>query len=132
MTVTENTALPVIEVPPKDEISTQSAPVNTTTAATATGVNAAGPKVTPVQRLSTVYRKAKQTMTDAVTEAQKALNEKKHTQSSANAPTTGTDAARETSNVAIESTAPAEKKTANGFNTTFKDLLNRVKVNYMI
>jgi hypothetical protein len=134
MSATDNTTAPVIEVPPKDETiaetPAQSAPVNTTTAATATGVNATGPKVTPVQRLNSVYKKAKQTVTEAVTEAQKALNEKKPAQASANTTsndtTTAIEPENETSVTATSTTT--EKKAASGLNTTLKDLLNRVKV----
>jgi phenylalanyl-tRNA synthetase alpha subunit len=122
MSATDNTIAPVIETPPKDQTLTetpvQSAPVNATTTAIATGVNATGPKVTPVQRLSSVYKKAKQTVTEAVTEAQKALHEKKSTQT--NEATTEREAADVTTETA------AEKKVASG---PLKDLLDRVKVN---
>ncbi|GAN08807.1 hypothetical protein MAM1_0224d08323 [Mucor ambiguus] len=123
---------PVLEVPPKDTV-TESAPVNhtTTTAATATGVNATGPKVTPVQRLSSVYKKAKQTVTDAVAEANKAINEKK----AAKPATTATDA---DADAAITSTAAdpvttsqvpttTQDKKVETSNIAFKDLLARVK-----
>lgn len=122
---------PVLEVPPEDTVSTEPAPVNhttTTTAATATGVNATGPKVTPVQRLSSVYKKAKQTVTDAVAEANKAITEKK----AAKPATVDTDADAVATPAAAATTttttAAQDKKVGGTSNIAFKDLLARVKV----
>ena len=136
-TATTASEAPVLQVPPKDTV-TEPAPVNhtATTAATATGVNATGPKATPVQRLSSVYKKAKQTVTDAVAEANKAINEKK----AAKPATTATDAAAAAAAAATTSVDPVtttsvaaptethDKKVGTS-NVAFKDLLARVKVN---
>lgn len=138
---TANTSeAPVLQVSPKDTV-TEPAPVNhtATTAATATGVNATGPKTTPVQRLSSVYKKAKQTVTDAVAEANKAINEKKVSKP---ATTTATDAdaaaaapagAATTAEDPVTTTSEAptathEKKVGTS-SVAFKDLLARIKVN---
>ncbi|CAO3639659.1 unnamed protein product [Mucor fragilis] len=136
---TANTSeAPVLQVSPKDTV-TEPAPVNhtATTAATATGVNATGPKTTPVQRLSSVYKKAKQTVTDAVAEANKAINEKKVSKP---ATTTATDAdaaaaapagAATTAEDPVTTTSEAptathEKKVGTS-SVAFKDLLARIK-----
>jgi len=137
-TTTDTSEALVLQVPPKDSV-TETAPVNHTasTAATATGVNATGPKVTPVQRLSSVYKKAKQTVTDAVAEANKAINEKKAAKPAA-ATTEGasTDAdavtavTTATDPVATSQQAPTatQDKKVGSSNIAFKDLLARVKV----
>lgn len=137
-TATDTSEAPALQVPPKDS-ATETAPANHTasTAATATGVNATGPKVTPVQRLSSVYKKAKQTVTDAVAEANKAINEKKATKPAAAATegaTTDTDAVTAVTTTADPvatsqvPTATQGKKVGTS-NIAFKDLLARVKVN---
>lgn len=138
-TTTATTEAPVLDVPPKDTVN-ETAPVNTTTAATATGVNATGPKVTPIQRLSSVYNKAKQTVTDAVAEANKAINEKKTakpttTSEVAETPAVATTAAHvsvaeTTDPVQTSETATQDKKVGTS-NVAFKDLLARVKVIYV-
>lgn len=133
---TAETAAPVLEVPPKDETpatinveehqATNEAPVNIETAATTTPSAA---KVTPVQRLNSVFNKAKQTFTDVYSEAQKAINEKKTTITAA---TTSTPAAADAPDVqAVTTTTPTDKKVGAtaAATATFKDILNRVKVN---
>ncbi|KAL7310365.1 hypothetical protein PS15m_009877 [Mucor circinelloides] len=135
-TATDTSEAPALQVPPKDS-ATETAPANHTasTAATATGVNATGPKVTPVQRLSSVYKKAKQTVTDAVAEANKAINEKKAAKPAATATegaTTDTDAVTAVTTTADPvatsqvPTATQGKKVGTS-NIAFKDLLARVK-----
>lgn len=141
---TNTATAPVIEVPPKDEspavinvddhvvnTETTTAPVTTTT------------KVTPAQRLNSVFTKARQTVTDAVSDAQKALNERKTinqaTATTATTATTTTVAAAvpsgttTTTTEAIVNSAPeATDKKAGGPNNTFKGILNRFKVTYTL
>ncbi|KAG2189909.1 hypothetical protein INT46_005344 [Mucor plumbeus] len=129
------TEAPVLDLPPKDTVN-ETAPINATTAATATGVNARGPKVTPIQRLSSVYNKAKQTVSSAVAEANKAINEKKTAKPTTTNKVADTadiaataahvSAAENTDPVQTTETATQDKKVGTS-NIAFKDLLARVK-----
>lgn len=133
------TEAPVLDLPPKDTVN-ETAPINATTAATATGVNARGPKVTPIQRLSSVYNKAKQTVSSAVAEANKAINEKKTAKPTTTNKVADTadiaataahvSAAENTDPVQTTETATQDKKVGTS-NIAFKDLLARVKVIYV-
>ncbi|GAA5804697.1 hypothetical protein HPULCUR_010200 [Helicostylum pulchrum] len=136
---------PVIEVPPKDEtpavINVDDHVVHTETVTTTREPTAATTKVTPAQRLSSVFTKARQTVTDAVSDAQKALNERKaNNQAATTATATATattpapapapaptpaDTTTATTEAVVNS-APEDKKVG-GPNNTFKGILNRVK-----
>lgn len=131
-TIENTTAAPAIEVPPKNEtpaiINVEDHPVNTETTTPVITDAPAAVKVTPTQRLNSVFIKAKQTVTDVVSEAQKALNERKTNATTAAttadvAPTTTT-----TSTAPDAVTSDIANKKEGGPNYTFKDILNRVKV----
>ncbi|KAG2233102.1 hypothetical protein INT48_005846 [Thamnidium elegans] len=138
--VETNTAAPVIEVPSKDEtpavINVDDHAVNTETTTapvTAREPTAAATKVTPAQRLNSVFTKARQTVTDAVSDAQKAINERKanNPATTTTTTTTTTTAAAPTDTTTTEAVVnsapePTDKKVG-GPNNTFKGILNRVK-----
>lgn len=137
---------PVPPVPLKDEINPASAaviqvddhPVNTETIQAQEHITIM--RVTPVHRLSSVFNKAKQSMTDAVSDAQKAINERNtHKKSTDVANATTTDSANSTN---IDTSTPVTtvshgdattsettgKNPGGGPNNAFKGILNRVKV----
>lgn len=134
---------PVIEVPPKNQtpaiINVDDSTINTeeattpiinqvsTTEVPATEAHATV-KVSPTQRLSSVFAKAKQTVTVAVSDAQKAINERKaHHNAAPTATTTNTTGEVSEAPNNTDATLPTDKKEGKP-NQTFKDILNRVKV----
>ncbi|GAA5813587.1 hypothetical protein MFLAVUS_007070 [Mucor flavus] len=141
---TNTATAPVIEVPPKDEtpavINVDDHVVNTetTTAPVTTREPTTTTKVTPAQRLNSVFTKARQTVTDAVSDAQKALSERKTnnqattttaatTTTTTTAAAVPTDATTITTGAVVNSAPEVTDKKAGGPNNTFKGILNRVK-----
>jgi hypothetical protein len=100
--------------------TTAAAPTTTTT----TTVANPNVKVTPIQRINSLYNKAKLSFNEVLTDAHKAVNEK-------NTTTTSTAAATETAtateaNPPVPQNAHAERKV--GGPNSFRDIINRVKV----
>ncbi|KAI9358397.1 hypothetical protein BD770DRAFT_443104 [Pilaira anomala] len=136
---------PVLPVPLKDEINPASAaviqvdghPVNTETTQAQEHITIT--RVTLVQHLSSVFNKAKQSMTDAVSDAQKAINERNtHKKSTDVANATTTDSANSTnidtstpvttsSNGNVTKSETTGKNPGGGPNNAIKGILNRVK-----
>lgn len=131
------TVSPVIEAPPRIDspavIDVDEPPVNTTStiiSAPATAAAAAA-KPTPLQRLNSVLVKAKQTVTDVVSEVQKVLNERKINATNAVATPEVTPPTTTTADFSPTTTNPVDvtsDKKEGKPNSTFKDILNHVKV----
>lgn len=130
------TVSPVIEAPPRIDspavIDVDEPPVNTTfTITSAPATAAAAAKPTPLQRLNSVFVKAKQTVTDVVSDAQKVLNERKINATNAAATPEVTLPNTTTADFSPTTTNPVDvtsNKKEGKPNRTFKDILNHVKV----
>lgn len=127
MSTIEATTIP--EVPPKDE-TTAPATINVEeqhqeATAPVTTDDATTTKVTPVQRINSVLNKAKKTLTDVYSDAQKAITEKKTPTAAADAPQVEEAAAPTTTN----KTTTDNKNLGATATAAFKDIFNRLKVN---
>lgn len=128
-TTTTTTTNPVVNAPHNDTTvapavidTIEDHPVNNTTTTAASNPNA---KVTPIQRINSLYNKAKHSFNEVLTDAQRAVNEKSNAQS--------TTTAEATTNEAPHNNNIAEKKVGASNNASFKDILNRIKVcNFVI
>lgn len=126
-TASVNTEVPFHHETPADDTTQEHHATDSTggvpnTAATTTENKPVAVKVTPIQRINTVYNKAKQTLNEVISDAQKNVNEK-------NATTTATETVGQSATTA--DTAPHVDKKV-GTHNTWKDILNRAKVgNYL-